>query len=693
MSLEVISGCSPTGFDIVVSSYDSSYSQNGALHRYILSALKLDKTIEDVIIDGKGYRVLAVHSSSSKNVILLGQVVSIHGDREVSNNVIGLKKGLVQMFRALNREAELLFSHLGRYPKTMWIPTLGTGSAGLTHDESAHIIASSLSEGLNFLQGSPKITDITIAPPITTEEKTFQEILSIFSQQIETHSNQFEKQAEIEIVSEMPNKFHSDHALKDTDQDDLGRDAIAETIVTNVTRVWAAQKREKRPFAIHLSGRWGSGKSSILGFLSKKLEQETTHHPDGWVVINYNAWRMQEAGPSWWSLLMTVREQGYAKLKVRGYLPNFLDWLWRKTRTAWPWLATLSLIAFFILIYFVFLIEKPSASVWESLTLNNLWGFVLAIIGGIGSFGTLAKLIQSSNRSASETAEAIRALQSDPTAAVKKRFERVISIIGRPVVVFIDDLDRCDAKFVVDLLQSLQTAYSNVDVLYVVASDRDWIVSSYNQVYKGFLPELSRPGTPLGYLFVKKVFQLSVPVPDLSLSDRKSLTEALLNISPKLVETTASRDERVEEIRTAIADGNLTRVTEIQSEALAEGQNLADEVMRAVSNPENQKRLRHKLLDYTEIFDGNPRAIKRLINALTFRQGYILTAAEDIPFDKIVRWTVLSLQFPYTAELLAEHPTTEILDTVSDDFPAPKKIKSILGTLTATDIEKLASFG
>ena len=104
----------------------------------------------------------------------------------------------------------------------------------------------------------------------------------------------------------------------------------------------------------------------------------------------------------------------------------------------------------------------------------------------------------------------------------------MIAEIHRPVAIFIDDLDRCDAEYVIELLQAIQTVYADVPVLYVVAADRDWIVSAYDQTYDGFKSDIDRPGQPLGYLFVKKIFQLSVNVPDLDSDYGKSFLQAQL---------------------------------------------------------------------------------------------------------------------------------------------------------------------
>jgi hypothetical protein len=110
--------------------------------------------------------------------------------------------------------------------------------------------------------------------------------------------------------------FYSDHPAH---RDLLNRKAVAETIATMIESVWREDDREKtndRSFIVHLHGRWGSGKTSILNFLSESLHRNrigddlsTEAHSPAWVIVNYNAWRNQNLGPAWWTLMEAVYTQ------------------------------------------------------------------------------------------------------------------------------------------------------------------------------------------------------------------------------------------------------------------------------------------------------------------------------------------------------------------------------------------------
>jgi KAP family P-loop domain len=100
--------------------------------------------------------------------------------------------------------------------------------------------------------------------------------------------------------------------------------------------------------------------------------------------------------------------------------------------------------------------------------------------------------------------------------------------VDGPVCVFIDDLDRCRADFVVDLLEGIQTSFRHGNVAYVVATDRGWIKASFEARYGGFSNVVGNAGQPLGYLFLEKIFQVSTPVPGMGDKTRSAYWNRLV---------------------------------------------------------------------------------------------------------------------------------------------------------------------
>src|SRR5438128_2568573 len=87
----------------------------------------------------------------------------------------------------------------------------------------------------------------------------------------------------------------------------------------------------------------------------------------------------------------------------------------------------------------------------------------------------------------------------------------------------------------------------------VVAADGAWIRHSYESAYQGFVDAVAEPGRPLGYLFLDKLFQLTVEVPSISPTAQEAYLRGLLNRSaggpddPTLVAEAGKTRVRIEE--------------------------------------------------------------------------------------------------------------------------------------------------
>jgi hypothetical protein len=114
---------------------------------------------------------------------------------------------------------------------------------------------------------------------------------------------------------------------------------------------------------------------------------------------------------------------------------------------------------------------------------------------------------------------------------VQEHFGDLVDWLHYPVVVLIDDLDRCKGPYVVELLEGVQTLFRDQPVAYVVAADRDWLSDSYQTEYGDFVSASDEPGRPLGYLFLEKTFQMSVTLPAPSGTARDSFWGRLIRPS------------------------------------------------------------------------------------------------------------------------------------------------------------------
>lgn len=448
--------------------------------------------------------------------------------------------------------------------------------------------------------------------------------------------------------------------------DQLNRKSVAEALVTIIQGVWTGAKRQTgdKSFVIHLHGPWGSGKTSILYFLEDLLKgmklpakdaPDTYPRVDGkpWLVVHYNAWRMQDQGPPWWTLIDAV----YRKAKTD--LDAGDRWRLIKRHFLWRfqhgWLSSVTQLAITMAaILFVAFGPSDGGGVAD----------VMKSVAGVGGAISAAFLLKGDGGLLnSEASKRFRELSEDPIGPLTRRFAGLIADTGRPVAVFIDDLDRCDATYVVDLLTQIQTLFREANVLYVVAGDRNWICSSYEQTYEEFSHKIATPGHSLGHMFLEKIFQISVEVPEITDDQRQAFLGHLLK---------ADEDTAPDDLKAAAkaAEEDLAKVT-TEAEVIAKNDAFkgtpaekavyAAASLKVLHRPElARERQKHILLNYADHLEPNPRAMKRLLNAYGFRRGYDIQSAERSDQDALIRWTILENRWPVMASYLGGK-------TVSDD--------------------------
>lgn len=489
--------------------------------------------------------------------------------------------------------------------------------------------------------------------------------------------------------------FYSDHAAR---SDLLNRKAVAETVATMIENVWRDDDKQEdidRTFMVHLHGRWGSGKTSILNFLrgslvSQKSSGQAHEAVDpSWIVVDYNAWRNQALGPAWWTLMETVYRQ--ARQQLGGWCTEsgqrliLRDRLWRIGSSYAPYaLIAGLLIALGLLLIFIWrdtIIGAQKSWIDEGVK------FIVSVAGLVA---TVFAFGHSYPVGSARTAKSYLELSRDPLNPLIRRYGDLVGDIGRPVAVFIDDLDRCNAEFVVELLQTVQTLFRNARVLYVVAADRDWVCASYQQIYKTFHESIGEPGKSLGHLFVEKVLQLSVEVPRLGERERNRYWEELIKANlPVEEKVEPDRLDRVtKEIEDAKTESKIIEIVDRYRDDPGVARIVAAKAFRQMQAAPIEKERRHFLNGYASLIEPNPRAMKRLLNAYGFRRGFDIQSRHRSDPDALVRWTILENRWPILADYLEGRAAgNDIIEALMKD----KAVLEVANGLTWDKLRPVAS--
>jgi hypothetical protein len=462
--------------------------------------------------------------------------------------------------------------------------------------------------------------------------------------------------------------------------DELGRLGLAEVLADRIRRAGGEEsshgprsaalnvrggERQDGAFMVHVHAPWGAGKSSLLRLLRDQLQSPRGPGMPSWIVVEFSAWQHQRLRPPWWWLLTSVRSSALAQLRAvsgRRWVGFWCkDFIWRL------WNSRVALAS-------VFLVIVLAAVAW----CTGLFGLagtnpgtlktVLASASGIVVLGgALAAIVAGVSRwlvvGSADATDKLLSRAPDPLEVFKRRFGYLVRAVKAPVAVFIDDLDRCDAGYVVELLEGIQTLFAEQGVTYVIAADREWLRESYARVYSEFAQAVGEPGRPLGYLFLEKTFQLSIEVPVMSREVRRTYWKRLLTSESAETQDASGQQRAREAAEREFAD--LDTEGEIYAQLMQNSDSEATDIdrrraaARRLGSPELVSQLQHRLQEFADLIENNPRAMKRLINSYGVERARRVRDGE--PFDEAERkrsilWTIVKLRWPSLADHLARSP-------------------------------------
>jgi hypothetical protein len=476
-------------------------------------------------------------------------------------------------------------------------------------------------------------------------------------------------------------------------EDLLGRRYLAKALATRLRA-----RHTNDSFLVHIDGPWGSGKSTLFHFLAKELESDS-------LLVHVNAWREQQVGVQWWTLHNALRaaveDEAVARAggkagatwraRLRAKLRSRVDVV--RVRLVPFVLAVLVLAA--VVVGLVFIADfDPGAGAQVADDVAKVTSLVVLAFGGVTA--AYRFLLPDSRRSA----RAFVANSPNPMAEVRLLFRRTLLRTGKRVVFLIDDLDRCEAPYIVEFLSTVQTllrdahesspgtASSRPGPCAFIASDGQWIRSSYESHYQG-VRVAEVPGRPLGYLFLEKIFQLHVRLPSIGDEGKVAFYESLL--MPGRTRAPASLEEQQTVARIADEVRHATTGPDIAHAARA-ASTIADPVQRLevlgtaavrFSELAIQDQTHHELEPYARFMEPNPRSIRLFVNTYGTLQS--LRTLEGVPVrtSTLARWTVIEIRWPLLADHLRSRPND--IDPQSAG-PVPQVIQDLLASAEVREV-------
>lgn len=392
----------------------------------------------------------------------------------------------------------------------------------------------------------------------------------------------------------------------ETDKDFLNFSGLADTVAEVIFQAGG------RPVSIGISGSWGIGKSSMLKLTEAALVDRAGDDAKDFVFVTFNAWLYQGYDDARAALLDVIasaleveaeeRKTGGAKVKE---LLQRVNWL-RAAR-----ISSVSAAALFLGL------PPPAAAaiisaaekVRDGVSSKELEGGEDAVVKGLSAAKGLLK--DHEQESPPKEIEALRAT-----------FEATLKELGITLVVFIDDLDRCLPDTTISTLEAFRLFMFLNHTAFVVAADDNMIKHAVRKHFDGL------PNDAAVTNYFDKLIQVPIRVPSLGTQEVRAYMMMLF-----LEESGELNESALEAARATIAS-QLRKSWEgarVDRRFVVENVPGLSEALKA--RLETAERL-SSLMTTAPGIAGNPRLVKRFLNALSIRMT--IAKAQKVAVDEAI---------------------------------------------------------
>jgi len=486
-----------------------------------------------------------------------------------------------------------------------------------------------------------------------------------------------------------------------TRDDALGYEIYAEAIA-----VFIRNPETKPPLTISIQAAWGGGKTSLMhmveraidstGALRREAELTWNRPPrlnikDVWKELQrvsrgeppdssdmdkerggssenptvwFNAWKYETTNQVWAGLASAIIEQLTARLSALG---REKFWLHLNLLRIDPQVVRAKIHDRILNLLWPFMrwFLPTAGAIITACLLMALSGVSLAgsAAGVTTGLSIIAGAIQYARKRCSVGNEPARVSLKEFLDApnysgelgfihhVEEDLRRVFQVVkgDKPVVIFIDDLDRCSPTTVARVMEAVNlflgaSEGAPLPCILILGIDAGMVALALEYAHRDVIErlQLDDTSTPVGWRFMDKFVQLPVYLPCPYQDDIQWYTSSLF-VHPEL-----SDQDPAGASRAATSESSLRRAH------VGVGVRVVHERMQQQvdDDPEFEKLIKEGRIH----FSGNPREIKRFVNLFRFwyaiRRG-LEAQKRDVPdLHSLMRWTVFSLKWPQVVRWL-----------------------------------------
>jgi predicted KAP-like P-loop ATPase len=394
----------------------------------------------------------------------------------------------------------------------------------------------------------------------------------------------------------------------ETTRDFVNFTGIADTVAEIIVQA------RGRPISIGVSGAWGIGKSSMIKLTRESLaRRQRAEGEREFVFVEFNAWLYQGYDDARAALMDVIASVLEEEAKKRGKAVDKAKALLKRVN----WLRAAKLAAGSA---FALSMGLPPVGL-----IGELWGLGKTAIGG----GVDDKFIGEAQSKVGEAATAATGLlnpkeETSPPKeihALRETFEETLDELGVTLVVLIDDLDRCLPPTTISTLEAIRLFLFLRNTAFVIAADNEMIKHAVRRHFEGVEDDL------LVTNYFDKLIQVPIRVPPLGTQEVRAYMMLLF------VDNSDLSDGVKEKIRAGVC-AQLKQTWQGKRVDRAFVQTLHDSFPAdLIGNFDAADRLAPLMTSASGIA-GNPRLIKRFLNALAIRMT--ISNAQGVGVDERV---------------------------------------------------------
>lgn len=342
------------------------------------------------------------------------------------------------------------------------------------------------------------------------------------------------------------------------------------------------------PATIGVYGDWGSGKSSLMHMVRSSIENGSDKNT---MAIHFNGWLFESYDDAKSALMGTILDEIASKRTLGPRAKELLAKLIHKV----DWMR----IGLGVGKYFAANAVAGELGVGIA-AISDITEAAKAIANQVKDIKAedVEKLIKEDGSERANVRMAIRDFHDDFNDLLKESNIKTL-------VVFIDDLDRCNPGTVIDIFEAIRLFLFVPDSVFVIAADEDLIRYAVSTKFPGFQ---ERSG--IGRDYLEKLIQYPIKVPPLGKSETENYIKLLF------VDSSGVKKEQFEQLRSIALERALSSfqnqcldyecisqvITEVPAEII-DGFSLAESLAPILAAG----------------LSGNPRQTKRFLNMLRMR--------------------------------------------------------------------------